>query len=553
MVDTALFDAAAVEAEKRIVLQEKGRMSELSRKMQETSWPLFYAGLKIQDRLTIGTDATLQAANAAGLRAFYERWYRPERATIVMVGDADPKLMEELIAKRFGDWQGAGPAPKEPDYGSIRKLQERAVALAYPGSPYSASLMWLRPYQTLPNTKAREKADLARSLAARILNRRLEAKARAGASYVNAGFSENRSRNIADMTSLSVTAREGRWQEALNESFAIIADALRAPPSLAEIEREISNLKSSALSAVQSEPTVKSPQWAQLLVNAVDDETVVASAPVSQALIEELSKQMTPSEVAAGMKLLFSGAGPRLALLSPDAVSLPAVNAALSAAEKAAPAVRQADRKVSMDSLPRLGAAGKEVSRQRIEDLGVTIVRFANGTTLLFKQTDFEKGSVQVQLRFGEGITGLSPTQPSYTWLGGLVSPSGFADFDLDAMERLLTGRRMNISFGVDEDAFVLRGATNGTDLPDQLRLLATKLAYPRWDAPLFARFQAGALEATISASPRHRHARDANSPVSRGRTTRVGRRSKRSRSPRRASPTSSASSRRCWQTALPK
>jgi hypothetical protein len=242
---------------------------------------------------------------------------------------------------------------------------------------------------------------------------------------------------------------------------------------------------------VQSEPTVKSPQWAQLLVNAVDDETVVASAPVSQALIEELSKQMTPSEVAAGMKLLFSGAGPRLALLSPDAVSLPAVNAALSAAEKAAPAVRQADRKVSMDSLPRLGAAGKEVSRQRIEDLGVTIVRFANGTTLLFKQTDFEKGSVQVQLRFGEGITGLSPTQPSYTWLGGLVSPSGFADFDLDAMERLLTGRRMNISFGVDEDAFVLRGATNGTDLPDQLRLLATKLAYPRWDAPLFARFQA--------------------------------------------------------------
>jgi zinc protease len=168
MVDTALFDAAAVEAEKRIVLQEKGRMSELSRKMQETSWPLFYAGLKIQDRLTIGTDATLQAANAAGLRAFYERWYRPERATIVMVGDADPKLMEELIAKRFGDWQGTGPAPKEPDYGSIRKLQERAVALAYPGSPYSASLMWLRPYETLPNTKARERTDLARSLAARI-------------------------------------------------------------------------------------------------------------------------------------------------------------------------------------------------------------------------------------------------------------------------------------------------------------------------------------------------------------------------------------------------
>jgi zinc protease len=470
-------------------------MSELSRKMQETSWPLFYAGLKIQDRLTIGTDATLQAANAAGLRAFYERWYRPERATIVMVGDADPKLMEELIAKRFGDWQGAGPAPREPDYGTIRRLNDRAVTLAYPGAPYSASVMWLRPYQSLPNTRAREKADLARSLASRILNRRLEAKARTGASYVNAGFGENRSRNIADMTTLSVTAREGRWQEGLNEAFAIVADALRAPPSATEIDREVQNLKTSALSAVQSEPTIKSPQWAQLLINAVDDETIVASAPTTNALIGELSKEMTPDAVHSGMKLLFSGAGPRMALLSPQPVALAAVNAALSSAEKAAPAIRQAERKVSMDSLPELSAAGKEVSRERIEDLGVTIVRFANGTSLVFKQTDFEKGSVQAQVRFGEGITGLSPTDPSYTWLSGLVAPSGLADLDLDAMERLLTGRRMNISFGVDEDAFTLRGSTNGTDLADQMRLLATKMAYPRWDEQLFARFKSGALE----------------------------------------------------------
>jgi zinc protease len=157
MVDTALFDPAAVEAEKKIVLAERGRMPELGLKLQETSWPLFYAGLKLADRFTIGTEATLRAANAEGLRAFYERWYRPERATVVMVGDADPKLMEELIAKRFGDWKGTGPAPRQPDFGSIRKLQERAASLAYPGAPYSATLMWLRPYETLPNTKARER------------------------------------------------------------------------------------------------------------------------------------------------------------------------------------------------------------------------------------------------------------------------------------------------------------------------------------------------------------------------------------------------------------
>ena len=45
-------------------------------------------------------------------------------------------------------------------------------------------------------------------------------------------------------------------------------------------------------------------------------------------------------------------------------------------------------------------------------------------------------------------------------------------------MERLLTGRRIGLAFGVDEDAFVLAGQTNAADLADQLRLLADQ-AHP--------------------------------------------------------------------------
>jgi zinc protease len=158
------------------VLAEKGRRAELSQRMLETSWPLFYAGLKIADRDTIGTERTLLAATRTAVRGFYERWYRPDRATVIMVGDADPAVMERLIAKRFGDWRATGPAPREPDYGEVANPGQRVATLSYPGAPHSISLAWLRPYEKLPNSKARERDDLARALAARILNRRLEAK-----------------------------------------------------------------------------------------------------------------------------------------------------------------------------------------------------------------------------------------------------------------------------------------------------------------------------------------------------------------------------------------
>ncbi|HEX8443397.1 MAG TPA: insulinase family protein [Allosphingosinicella sp.] len=497
MVDSALFDPAVVDAERKVVLAEKGRRPELSQRMQETSWPLFYSGLRIADRDTIGTEATLAGATADGLRAFYERWYRPDRATVIMVGDADPASMERLIAKRFGDWRASGPPPREPDFGAIASPKQRAATLAYPGAPFTASFAWLRPYQTLPNTIARERDDLARSIGARILNRRLEAKARGEADFVNAGVGESRSTHIADMTQLSITAREGRWQEALNQSFAIVRDALRAPPSEAEIARELSNLRTAAAASVEADTTVRSPQRAQQLVNAIDDQAVVASARTIQTMLATFERDMTPARVGKGMESLFSGSGPRLMLLSPQPIAggLPGIAKALALAKRVKPAQRQSDRRVSIDDLPPLGAPGREVSRQRIEDMDVTIVGFANGSTLTFKRTDFDKGTVQVSLRWGQGLLGLSPDQPSLAWAGGLVGPSGFANLDLDGVERLMTGRRVALGFGISEDAFELSGSTSGQELGDQLRIMATKLAHPRWDAPLFARFKTGALQ----------------------------------------------------------
>lgn len=495
MVDSALFEAEAVTAERKIVLEERGRRPELASRMQEASWPLYFAGLKLAERDPIGTPETLAAATPEGLRAFYERWYRPSRATLVIAGDADPVLIERLIAKHFADWASTGPEPQEPDFGTVAEPPARVATVTYPGAPQSASIMWVRPYEAQPNTKARERTDMARSLAARIINRRLEAKARGDAAFVGAGVREQRETHVADMTSLSVSAKDGRWDEALAQSFGIIRDAVGSPPSAAEIAREMSNLRAAAQSALAGEATVRSPARAQQMVGAIDGNSVVASAAATVAMIEEFAPAMTPAFVGAAMQDLFKGSGPRMALLSASPVAAAEAERLLAAAERAAPAARMAEREVSFDDLPAPQGEGREVSREYIADMGVTIVRFANGSSLTFKQTDFEQGSVQVALHFGKGQAALPTDRPSLHGFAGLVASSGIADLDLDAMERLLTGRRIGMSFAVGEDSLVLSGSTNKEQLPDQLRLLAAKLAHPRWDAPLFARAKTGLLQ----------------------------------------------------------
>jgi zinc protease len=493
MADTALFDPKIVDAERGVVLSEYGRRTELAVKLREMMTPLFFGGLKYAQRDTIGTEATLKGADPAGLKAFYERWYRPDRATLVMVGDSDPKLMEELIAARFGGWKPSGPAPREPDYGKPTEAPQRTAAIAYPGSPHFATLSWIRPYRPVPPSKAREQRNLARTLAARILNRRLEAKARGEATFLNAQVQYENSVNVADYTQMSVMAKEGRWQQGLIEAYAILADALKTPPSQGEIDREMENIRTAGRAAVQGDPTQRSQVRAGRLINAIDGNSIISTAQIQLALFEELAPGLTPQALQSALKDMFQGSGPRLAMLSPAPVA--GIDQALAAAEAAAPAARQADRRVSIDDLPPLGPPGREVSRQRIADLDSTIVRFANGSSLVFKQTGFDKGSVNVSLRFGRGMAALAADRKWPAWMAPLLGSTGVGPFDLDGLERLLTGRRMSISFDLDDEALVLRGATRAEELGDQLRLLATKIVAPHFDAALFQRSKISALE----------------------------------------------------------
>ncbi|HEY0326605.1 MAG TPA: insulinase family protein [Allosphingosinicella sp.] len=497
MMSSALFNPAAVDAERQIVIAEKERRPELNVRLGEAARALFHHGLTFAGRDTIGTDETLRGATAQGLRDFYRRWYRPERATLIMVGDADPDLMVELIEQRFGGWRGQGPAPSEPDFGRFAEPATRVDSLVYAGAPSSATIAWPRPYVPERPTRERERADLEESLAATILNRRLERHARGESAFISAGVGTNSHRGTAEITQLSITARNGQWQQALQEAFGIIADGLSAPPSAGEIARELTNIRTAAQAAVQGEPTVTSQQWAGRLVNAVDSRDVITSAATAKALLEEFAPQMTPERIAAATRRLFEGAEPRLLLLSPEAIAGgdQTLATALDAARRAQPTSRGDERQVSFDSLPPLPAPGREVSRERLEDLDVTIVRFANGSTLTFKPTRFEEGRVHVRLRFGGGRAGVDPARPVLSWASSLVAPSGLADLDLDGLERLTTGRRIGLSFSVDEDAYVLAGSTSAADLSDQLRLLTTKLTHPRWDGDLYRRFQTNAVQ----------------------------------------------------------
>ena len=55
-----------------------------------------------------GTEASVRAASPAALQAFYDRWYRPDNAVLVIVGDADADALLKAAEAAFGSWSGRG-------------------------------------------------------------------------------------------------------------------------------------------------------------------------------------------------------------------------------------------------------------------------------------------------------------------------------------------------------------------------------------------------------------------------------------------------------------
>jgi predicted Zn-dependent peptidase len=62
----------------------------------------------------IGTTATLEAVAAELLRAFHAASYRPDNATLIVVGDVTPATVLPLLERAFGTWRAAERVVRRP-------------------------------------------------------------------------------------------------------------------------------------------------------------------------------------------------------------------------------------------------------------------------------------------------------------------------------------------------------------------------------------------------------------------------------------------------------
>lgn len=483
MVRNATIDPALLDTERKVVIAERElRISPVMRKVQDASKATFFAGLTAGDRELGGTDASLANATSAALKAYYHRWYRPDRATVVVVGDADPAMLVAGIKKAFGDWQGIGPAPAKPDFGAIAVPAAPAAVVVDPQAPDLINLAWMHPHDDSPITIARVQEQLVNDLAVAIIGQRLSTAAQQGKAIVNANVAYARQRDIADHLAISITPQAGEWKAALDQTFAVLNRLLATPPSQAEIDQHAATIAERLRRSVDARQTETSSKLANTFMQDVDIGDVTPKRSFYSALFDALRPTLTPDRVAKAIAEQLAP-DPRMVLLSPKTVEggQQAAVAALAAARRVAAATSQSLRPVSLDELKTPDTPGRVVATRTIADLGIHRVTFANGVELDYKKTPFEKGTIRVQVEIGHGLYNRPPGDPGLYWTSGALTAAGIGPFTPDELTRLVAGRRIGFSIQPQESALAMATHTNQDDLADAMKLMVGALTQMRY------------------------------------------------------------------------
>jgi zinc protease len=490
---------SALDTERNVVLAEAHLRDVPVAHLQKTNGQFLYGDRAGSALIPIGKEEIVAHATDKLVRGFYEAWYRPERATLIIVGDIDPAQIEAKIKAGFSDWKAKAPPRKLVHYVPPAKHPDTVKLFSETGAPPYLVLSWLKPYDASPDNKMNERRDLLRLIATGVLNQRFaELSHGTDPPFVNAGIGADHVATIADETDVSVTCRAGHEAEALKTVELQWREMLANGVRQDEVDEIVAQFRTFFQGSAEAADTTASSQIVNAILNAVDKKDVATSPATDLALYEEEVKGLTAAQLNASIKYLFSGAGPFVFVSTDKPLDggVAVVKTTLAAAD-ATPLTAKSAADLPPWPYTNFGTPGTVVSKKTVDDLGVTYATFANGVTLTVKPTPFHAGQILISARIGDGRFGLPRDHVSPTLaLNGVLISGGLGHYAVDDLERRMAGKLWGATLAVGDDAYILTGQSRAADLDTEMQILAAYVTDPAYRPQAFGQTRVATINA---------------------------------------------------------
>ena len=479
-----LLGAEEIEKERGVIMSEKQSRDSVSFRTMLEGFNFTLPDSLIPRRLPIGTEEVIKTAPRERFTAFYNKWYTPDRITLVVVGNIKPAVWAEKITKTFGGMKPAAQIIPDPDLGKIGSGHGLLTKLytEKEAGQTTISIDVARPARRRADSNETRFENLVRGLAESMLNRRYEKISRKeNAPFLGAEYSHDEFLEFVESESLQISCKPEQWEKAIAVGEQELRRAIQFGFSQSEFNQAKAALLEAMENAAKQAPTRRSRELANELQSAIASKEVFTHPKDDLARIQSVIAKVTPAlchdilKSSWGTEDIRIFVGGNLALENGDAKIKEAFLKSRTQAVEALAAEKE-----EAFAYTDFGPAGKITKREELKDLGVTLVTFANNVRLNLKPTDFTKDTVLVNANFGSGKLQLPADKPGLGFFADAVFDSGALEkHSTDDLEKIFAGRTASVAFGMADEFLSLSGKTNQKDLLLQSQLLCAYLTAP--------------------------------------------------------------------------
>ncbi len=503
------FDPEEVDLERGVVLEEWRLSQGFDSRLQQNLLDLLFSDSLYASRAPIGITEVIENAPVETLRAYYDRWYRPDLMAVVAVGDFDVETIEAKIKQYFAPPPEGEAAQERAAVGQTTDRPDIAVpghetplieVFTDPESP-ATQFVLIRKYDPVT---VEDEDDFRRKaverLAYQMLNARLFERGQTPEPpYITASATRYNYVYTLDIATFSGWVETDGVEAGLAAVLEEIQRAHQHGFTEGELEREKSNLLSTVESQYKQRDQTPSTNLAGQYADHFFIGDPVPGIEAEWELYQQLLPQITLAEFADVARSWAQTEDLALLVVRPEETDAAGTDSELGTAlltqletAHALAVEPYADDVGDVPLLADLPEPGTITAEEQIEAIDAVKWTLSNGVTVIAKQTDFRDDEVLFRA-FSPGGHSLVTDEDhqSATYAAQLVSGSGAGPHDSVTLDKLLAGKRVEVSPYIEELFEGFSGNASPEDLETLFQLITLYATEHRLDPDFFTRYEA--------------------------------------------------------------
>ncbi len=452
------LEADEIDKERDVVHNEWRLGEGPSQRMIQRALPKVYPGSKYGERLPIGLMSVIDSFKPKTLRAYYQKWYRPDNQAIIVVGDVDVDKMEAKIKELFGGIKVPANAPKVvaeavPDNKEAIYVYEKDKEMQM------SQVIVMMKHDATPEQEKSSMAyliqDYAVNVISQMINQRMTELTQDAACPFFQAFADDSQYLLSktkDCFELIGVPKEGKDMETLQVLYREAKRAREFGFTASEYDRA----RADYLSGLEKRFTNRDKRKNDEFGNAYRDHYLTNEPIPPLDVLYQTMQQIAPNipvqAINQMLPELISATDSNLVVLIlaqekegkvyPTEKDMAAAIAAARAEKLEAYVDNVKDEPLLDATKIKKGKIKKETENTV---LGYKELKLSNGATVILKKTDFKDDEVQMQA-FSMGGKSLYG-EADYTNLkvfDSAIGLSGLGNFSSTELQKALAGKEVN-------------------------------------------------------------------------------------------------------------